>query len=50
VIAPAAQTAAPADDSGSSWPWIAAGATGVAVLLGVGALWRTRHRPAGHTG
>ncbi|MGH3476355.1 MAG: hypothetical protein ACRDQD_05905 [Nocardioidaceae bacterium] len=49
VIAPAAQTAAP-DDSGSSWPWIAAGAAGVGVLLGIGVLWRTRHRLDGQTG
>ena len=50
VVAPAAQTDAPADDTGSAWPWIAAGATGVGVLLGVGALWRTRHRLEGRTG
>ena len=50
VIAPAAQSAAPADGSRSSWPWIAAGAAGVGVLLGVGALWRTRHRLEGNTG
>jgi hypothetical protein len=42
AITPAAQTTAPpADDSGPVWPWIAAGATGVVVLFGVGALWRT---------
>jgi hypothetical protein len=48
AITPAAQaSAAPTDDSGPVWPWIAAGATGVFVLFGVGTLWRTRLHPAG---
>ncbi len=48
AITPAAQaTAAQTDDSGPVWPWIAAGATGVFVLFGVGALWRTRQHPEG---
>lgn len=49
AITPAAQTTArPADDdTGPAWPWIAAGATGVVVLFGVGALLRTRQRPGG---
>jgi hypothetical protein len=50
AIVPAAQAATDPADSESAWPWIAAGAAGVGVLIGAGALWRTRHRPSEHAG
>ena len=46
AITPAAQTATNPAGSDATWPWIAAGAAGVGVLIGAGAVWRIRHRPS----
>jgi hypothetical protein len=45
-VTPAAATSTrEVDDSEAAWPWFAAVAVGIGVLVGVGALWRTRQRP-----
>jgi hypothetical protein len=45
-VTPAAATSTrEVDDSGAAWPWFAVVAVGIGVLVGVGALWRTRQRP-----
>lgn len=44
VTPAAAMSQREVDESGAAWPWFAAVAVGIGVLVGVGALWRTRQR------